>query len=189
MRIKEYLKKKKMSLYKLSKMTGIPYSTLRDLATDNTSLLKASAEKVYKISAALGITMEDLIRPYVNKRPSFDNFKSDICQRVRRMGDIPYIIMVLEDNLIRQFYEDGWYPEALYLLAMVDYLSKENNIPICSDYDDLRKIKLTETVFPNSVVALAESTGNKEYYTDAIKKAIPEFLKYNIVESEIRNVC
>ena len=71
---------------------------------------------------------------------------------------------------------------------MLDYLSKENNVPLCTDYDDLRKAKLTKPLFSASIVSLVEATGNNNYYTDAINSSIPEFLKYNIVESDIRNV-
>ena len=104
------------------------------------------------------------------------------------MGEIPFIIELLQSNQIREYYEDQWYPESLYLLSMLDYLSRENNIPVCTDYDDIRKAKLSKILFPASVIALVNATGNDLYYVEAIKNSIPEFLKHNIVESEIRDV-
>ena len=188
MLLKKYVEESNMSLYELSKKTEIPYSTLRDLVTNKTSLEKASAETVYRISYVLGVPMEKMLITYMRPRPSFDNFKSETCHRLKESGDIPFMIDLLESNLIRTYYDDEWYPEALYLLAMLDYLSRENNVPICSEYDDIRKIKLTTYVYPSSVNALALSTGNDSYYVEAISHSIPEFSKYNIIESEVREV-
>lgn len=188
MLLKDFINKENISLYKLSKDTSIPYSTLRDLYTNKTPLSKASGEVIYKISSSLNVSMEDLLSSYMMKRPSFENFKSETCQRLHSMGDIPFIIELLESDLIHEYYSNEWYPEALYLLAMLDYLCKENNIPLCTDYNTLRKAKLTDTVFPASVVALAEATNNTDYYTDAINNSIPEFLRFNIVESDVRDV-
>ncbi len=188
MHLKDYIDKELISLYRLSKDTSIPYSTLRDLYTDKTPLCKASGEIIYKLADALHVSMEDLLSPYMKKRLVFENFKSETCQELKRMGDTPFIIDLLESDRIRKYFKDQWYPEALYLLAMLDFLCKENDIPVCTDYDDIRKTKLSEPLFPSSVVALAEATNNKQYYTDAMEHSIPEFLKYNIVESEIRDV-
>ena len=188
MLLKHYLNKMDMSLYRLSKDTSIPYSTLRDLYTNKTPLSKASGEVIYKISSAINVPMEKLLYSYMKTRPSFENFKSETCQKIKMMGEIPFIIELLQSNQIREYYEDQWYPESLYLLSMLDYLSRENNIPVCTDYDDIRKAKLSKILFPASVIALVNATGNDQYYVEAIKNSIPEFLKHNIVESEIRDV-
>ena len=42
------------------------------------------------------------------------------------MGDVDFIIHTLESNEIRVLFDRRWYPEALYLLAMIDYLSRIN---------------------------------------------------------------
>jgi len=49
------------------------------------------------------------------------------------MADIDFIIETLEADEIRKFYERRWYREALYLLAMIDYLSRMNSLPICTN--------------------------------------------------------
>ena len=94
----------------------------------------------------------------ISNRPSFEQFRSNTCQKLKDPGDLPFITHLLESNLIRTYYEKKWYPESLYLLAMLDHLSTLNGISLCSSYNDLRK-------------------------------AIPEFLRFNIVEYDIRNVC
>ena len=52
----------------------------------------------------------------------------------------------LESDEIRRLYNKQWYPEALYLLAMVDYLSRENGVPLCTKYSDIRNCKLKRCV-------------------------------------------
>ena len=45
-------------------------------------------------------------------------------------GDITFITQTIESQEIIHYLERRWYPECLYLLAMVDYLSRENHIPL-----------------------------------------------------------
>ena len=74
------------------------------------------------------------------------------------------------------------------MLAMVDYISRENDIPICDDYDDLRICKLDEPVYPASLRAMAIASNNDSVLKDAFVNAIPEFKRFNIIENEVRNV-
>lgn len=124
----------------------------------------------------------------MHKRTSFEVFKSNVCHRVRNIGDIKFIIETLESDLIQEYFNMKWYPEALYLLAMVDYLSRENDLPLCTNYDDIRNCKLASVVFPSSVLALTAFTGDERYKEESLRESIPEFLRFNIVESEVRNV-
>ena len=105
------------------------------------------------------------------------------------MGDIPFVIDLLQSNQIRKLYEKKWYPEALYLLAMLDYLSRENSIPICKNYNDIRASKLEWRIYPSSVMILCKALHSDAPKEECIRLAIPEFLRFNIVESEVRNVC
>ena len=47
---------------------------------------------------------------------------------------------------------------------------------------------LQDTVYPASVLAMSEVTNNPQIKEQSIKEAIPEFIRFNIVESEVRNV-
>jgi len=124
----------------------------------------------------------------MQKRFSFEVFKSNVCHRVKNLGDIAFIIETLESDLIQEYFNMRWYPEALYLLAMVDYLSRENDLPLCTNYNDIRNCKLDSTIFPSSILALTVFTGNERYKEESLRESIPEFLRFNIVESEIRDV-
>lgn len=174
--------------YRLAKNSGVPYSTLNDICNGKTQLEKCSAETVYRPAKELGVSMEDLLEPYMVRRVSFEVFKSNVCHRVKEQGDIAFLTEALEQDLIRAYYERKWYPESLYLLAMVDYLSRVNGIPLCEDYDDLRKCRLTETVYPASVLSLSAASGTQEAKERSQQVAIPEFMRFNIVESEVRSV-
>ena len=123
------------------------------------------------------------------QRLAFEQFKSNTCHRVKDMGDIPFIIRLLESNQIRRFYEKKWYPEALYLLAMLDYLSRENDIPLCKNYNDIRTAKLQQPVYPSSIVVMCEVMNSDAPKEKCLQEAIPEFLRFNIMECDVRNVC
>lgn len=122
------------------------------------------------------------------ERASFELFKSSICHRVREMGDVDFIIDTLEKEEIRAYYERAWYPESLYLLAMLDYISRLNHIPLCADYDDLRRCRLAEPLYPSGIVALCAVEKSGREKERSLHSAIPEFIRFNIVESEVRNV-
>lgn len=71
---------------------------------------------------------------------------------------------------------------------MLDYLSRENNVPVCDEYDDLRRCKLEKAVYPASLLAMSAAAKSEDVLQNAVKKAIPEFRRFNIIESEVRNV-
>ncbi len=188
MTIQDALQEKKMSIYRLAKESGVPYATLNDICNGKTRLEKCSAETIYRLARALNVSMEKMLAPCMVKRPSFENFKSTVCHRVKEKGDIAFIIDTLENQDIRIYYSQKWYPEALYLLAMLDYLSRENDVPLCDEYDDLRSCKLERPLYPASIRAVAAAEKNDAAMKRAAETAIPEFMRFNIVESEVRNV-
>ena len=124
----------------------------------------------------------------MEKRCNFELFKSNVCHRLKESGDIDFLIETLEKDMIREYYNRKWYLECFYLLAMVDYISKQNDIPICTDYDDLRQQRMQELIYPVGILITANVLEDDKIKEDAVKNAIPEFLKYNIVENEVRNV-
>lgn len=119
----------------------------------------------------------------------FECFKSNVCHLLKDLGDLEFIRRILIDDPISQFVKSrhaGW---ALYLLATLDHVSKENDIPLCTRYDNLRKTKLKELAIPAGIKISAELLGNQTVLEKAQKNALPEFLKYNILEGDIRDVC
>ena len=128
------------------------------------------------------------IEPCLEKRCSFELFKSNVCHRLKTLGDIDFLIDVLENNEIESYYEKKWYPESLYLLAMVDYISRVNGVDICEEYSSLRKQQLSDILYPSGILALAAALKSAAPKKQAIENAIPEFMRFNIVECEVRDV-
>lgn len=192
MTINAMLDRQSMTKYRLAKESGIPHATISDICSGKAQIEKCSAETLYKIARVLNVTIEDLIRDRMEEpqehRSTFDVFKSNVCHRVKDVGDIEFIIEVLESNIIRKYYEKKWFAESLYLLAMVDYLSRLNELPLSVEYNDLRSKKLAKPLYPMSVVLADAVLHTTTHATRSYEAAIPEFLRFNIVESEIRNV-
>lgn len=188
MMLPELLERKSMTIYQLSKMSGVPYTTVNDIYHGRTSLDKCTAETVYKLSRTVDLSMEDLLSPYLQKRISFELYKSNVCHRLKELGDIRFIMETLKSDDINRLFMRKWYPESLYLLAMLDYLSRENKLPLCTIYEPLRSMKLQETLYPASILALAMTSKSARIKEDVRAESIPEFLRHNIVENEVRNV-
>ena len=184
MQLTARMARQNLSIYRLAKTSGVPYATLNDICNGKAKLEKCSAETVYRLARALDVSMEELLAPYLTKRSSFELFKSSVCHRLKEMGDPDFIMDVLKSQEIRTYYDRGWYPESLYLLAMLDYLSRRNDLPLCEDYNEIRKYKLESPLYPADI-NLSEKLLGKDSRKTALKKAIPEFLEYNIVECEV----
>jgi len=188
MNINDLLKQKNLSKYKLSKDSGVSFTTVSEITTGKTNIKNCTGDTLYRLSKSLDVTMEDLLADSMEYRQSFEIYKSNICHMVKDMGDIDFIIDTLESGKIRKLYQKKWYPESLYLLAMVDYLSRENGLPICNEYNDIRATRLCDTIYPSSVIAMSAFSRSDQPKQDSYAKAIPEFMRFNIVESEVRNV-
>ena len=188
MRIKDVMKIKNLSVYRVSAMSDIPYSTLTDIVNEKTQIEKCNVETVYKLCKTLDIDMLQLIEERMMPRCSFELFKSNVCHQLKELGDREFIINALETNIVRTYYERQWYPECLYTLAMLDYVSRINNIPICTNYNDIRCMRLQETIYPASIAALAAMNQDRDIKAESQRRSIPEFMRFNIVECEVRNV-
>jgi len=152
------MKENNITKYRLAKESGIPYTTVSDICSGKARLEKCSAETVFRIASALNVSMESLIKPYMDKRIDFELFKSNICHRLKELGDIDFLIELLEEDSISKYYEKKWYPESLYLLGMLDYISRENGIPLCTKYDAFRSMKLKSPLFPSSISMACKKT-------------------------------
>lgn len=188
MNINELLVQKKMTKYKLAKNSDVPQTTVIDICSGKTRIEKCSAHTLYKLAKTLDVTMESLVSDAMKYRPSFETFKSNVCHMVKDIGELDFVIHTLESDEIRELYQKQRFPECLYMLAMLDYLCRENGLPVCAEYNDIRKMRLSETIYPAGIVTLCTALKNDEAMTKSRADAIPEFMRFNIVESEVRNV-
>jgi len=188
MSLNELLEEKNFTKYQLSKISGVPFTTISEITTGKSKIKNCTGDTLYRLAKALNITIEELLEESMEYRQSFENYKSNVCHQVKEMGDLEFIIDTLESDRIRKLYNRQWYPESLYLLAMVDYLSRENDLPQCSNYEDIRSTKLQKPIYPSGIIVLCAAMGSEQPKQESYENAIPEFKRFNIVENEIRNV-
>ena len=195
MELMSLLKEKQLSVYQCAKESHVPYTTLSDIVKGKTRIEKCTAETLYKLAKTLNVAMEELLTECFKENEDtsdvrdFEVYKSNICHLVKDKGDIDFIVDTLKENRIRTYWERKWYRESFYLLAMVDYISRENDLPLCKDYEDIRNCTLSEPLYPRDVILAAKLDASLDVKQQCLKEAIPEFMRFNIIESEIRNVC
>ena len=191
MQLAMLMEDRNMSTYQCSKLSDIPYTTLLELVKGKTSIAKCSAETVFKLAKALNISMDELYKQLhvVESRPAFETFKSNVCHEVKEKGDIDFIIDTLEQDNVSKYWDRRWYPEAYYTLAMLDYLSRLNALPLCQNYENIRRTSLKKPLFPRDIELAAKLHPSLDVKQQALEESIPEFARFNIVEKEIRNVC
>ena len=185
------LEEKSMSTYQCSRKSGIPYTTLLELVKEKTKKEKCSAETVYRLARVLGLSMDELYTQLhsAETRVAFETFKSNICHAVKEKGDLDFIIDTLQADDVQKYWDRHWYPEAYYTLAMLDYLSRENKLPLCTNYENIRRTSLKKTIYPRDIELAARLDPSLDVKAQAIQDSIPEFIRFNIVEREVRNVC
>ncbi|MBE5846745.1 MAG: helix-turn-helix transcriptional regulator [Lachnospiraceae bacterium] len=192
MTINTLLKEKEMTKYALSKKTGLSKSTVSDICNGKIPLKKCTGETLYKIAQALNVTVDALLDPVMKERIPFELFKSNVCHRLKREGDIDFLINTITDNVVLKYYELEWYPECFYMLAMIDYLSKLNDVPLIKEYDLVRQHQLENPLFPTDIyltsIMIADDRERESFLNKAYQSSIPDFLEYNIVEKDVRDV-
>jgi len=119
----------------------------------------------------------------------FENFKSNVCHMLKDMGDIEFLLYIIKSNDIQEYYEKEELLECFYLLGMIDYLCKENNLPFIENYNYIRKYKLEEPVFPLGIHAKCLVFKSEEPKNKSLREAIPEFKRFNIIENGVRDAC
>ena len=92
MNINEFMQQKSLTIYRVAKNSGIQYMTINDICNGKTKLDKCSADTVYRLAKVMNVTMEELLDPILAPRPAFDLFKSNVCHKLKELGDIDFLI-------------------------------------------------------------------------------------------------
>lgn len=192
MTLKKILNEQKMSMYQLSKSSQVPYSTIADLVHEKTKLMNSSVDVVMRISKALNLTLDDLVNrsstePQL-KRVPFERFKNAMRHQLHEMGDKAFLKQMLLEDAVETYASRQWYPEALYVLGMMDLLCRLNQIPLASKYESYRAMKLDRVLYPTDIALLSMAQNDDRIKQEALEKSYPEFKRFNIVEGDIRNV-
>ena len=136
--INEYLAKKDISMYQLSKICGVPYNTLKDVSSGKTDIRKCSGETIHRISQALGVSMDTLFAAYYQTTSDFERFRNSISRRIGEKGPALFVYETLGSGEIRNLYVRKKYDEAFYLLSEFDRVCMENGYPEFFEFDDIR---------------------------------------------------
>ncbi|MEG0503952.1 MAG: hypothetical protein RR547_04850 [Raoultibacter sp.] len=189
MELAAILKRQNLSAYQCAKVANIPYTSLHDVLAGKTRLEKCSADMVYRLSKVLKMSMEEILEKCrKSDRLAFETFKSFVCHEVKRKGDLDFIIDKLQADEVTQYWDKQWYPEAFYLLAMLDYLCKQNDIPCCNKYDSIRSCSLKEPIYPRDIVLASRLSPRLNIEHRCLEESLPEFRRFNIVERSVRDV-
>lgn len=137
---KLFKRKKSLRAVNWSDLCQIPYSTVTISINGKRNLAKCTAETVCKLAKQLDLSMEELLIQE-EKRISFELYKSNLCHALKDKGDISFLTDIITGGDIPRLFERQWYPEGLYLLAMVDYTVDSNDIPLCSEYGRIAEVQ------------------------------------------------
>lgn len=170
MNIKEYLRENHISVREMSVITSIPYSTLNDIVNRRVNLEECQYRTLKKIAAFLKISIEELV--YENE--DFQTFRNKLHHDLKSCGEVEVILEILEKRKIDYYLLHEDMLKAMYLLSLVDYLSKQNEVPLCKEYAELRKQSLKEPYY------VGDQIDNCNY-----EDCIQEFVKHNIYEGEL----
>lgn len=122
------------------------------------------------------------------KYKDYTTYTSELCHALKYMGDYNFVNNILAMVDIEKLLHSGRKKHALYTIAMIDYISKENNIPIKRELENYRKMKMETLSFSSGVEMYTKIVKNDDMKNRALSFAIKEFLTYNIVETSVRNV-
>ncbi len=115
MTIQQLLREKKISRYRLSKISGIPWATLADIYSGKTNLNRCSAGTLSKLSKTLGLSIEELLSLEIEQIINTTNGKPNIKN---------YLETGLSENLQKAIneYLQGEKEQVLYLDCLWDEL-------------------------------------------------------------------
>lgn len=118
----------------------------------------------------------------------YTNYTSELCHMLKRMGDLDFARNILNYVDIDKLLASGRKKHALYTVAIIDYISKENNLPMKEELSKYRGMKMETLSFSSGVETYTRIVKNDSMKKKILDSAIREFLIYNIVESSVRNV-
>ncbi|MCI8525917.1 MAG: hypothetical protein HFF17_08360 [Oscillospiraceae bacterium] len=97
------------------------------------------------------------------ERSSFEPLKRHICHQLRRLRDIGFILDTL------------------------DYISRINGVPLAGEYEDLRQCRPKTTLYPSGILAVCAAANSDAARADAVRNSIPAFIRFHILEGEVRD--
>ncbi len=169
MNIKKYLQENDISLKTMSEITTIPYATLSDIVNEKVDLYECKYKTLRKLSLFLNKPIEEL----VYEKEDFQTFRNNLHHDLKNQSFLEVAADILQKKRIDYYYQNDDIVKALYLLSLVDYVCRTNDIPTCSDYAFLRNKKLKDPFY----IGDSKEFNNRKY--------IMEFKRHNIYEGDL----
>lgn len=116
----------------------------------------------------------------------FPLFTSHLSHELKYRGDVKFINTILQDENIEELFDNGFYRRTLYLVSMLDYLCRINNVPVKNEIEKYRNYKLEKLTFFDDVELYEKHTGRADLKKEILQESIPEFLEHNIAERNVR---
>ena len=83
----------------------------------------------------------------------FSRYRSFLQHKVKN-NELETMLYILDSNIIKECVNDNNYLFALYTLALLDLLCKKYGYCLCSDYDNLRSVKLANPFYVGDISLL-----------------------------------
>ena len=83
--VDKILKTRNLTIYRLSKISGIPKTTLVDLANGTTSLYNASLKTVNKLALSLDVTVEELLKGDILVKDNLNDLPPFLIDAIKKM--------------------------------------------------------------------------------------------------------
>ena len=208
MYIKELMRKNNMTRAELSRRSGVPDSTLRDILNESAKLDRCEVLTLICLASALGTTVEDIMEHYWEDgdwgdeeddddfydgkviRPNgqaafFYVFAAIVADELKEDTAEGYLHFIQKGNWVEHFYKDGSYDHALLLVGVSDYLCRKLHRSPISEYDRYRNDRLEHPIYPLRLMDIDYDGEEYEAEKDDIMAyAIPELTRFNIFMTE-----
>ncbi len=96
MNIQSMLEKKNMTMYSLSKLSGVPKTTVIDICSGKSSIDGCNAKTVFRLSKALGCTMEELM---MTDNSKYDRITGLPLDRTYLEKGLPEYLLISIENM------------------------------------------------------------------------------------------
>ena len=179
MDIKKYIENKNLSLYKISKMAELPYTTVCDLVNGKTDIMKCSVETIYKLSKALGLKIEQVINkeeiaefnensvPYTKQ----DYYRSMLKNRKN-------VILSRESALEYMNLTDGNFSHIVYVYSTID-LPLPFIVKKVRNFNDIEYTKMDGILITSISQSINDMLEDKETDVQILDQAISHYYYEN----------
>ena len=185
--LEELIKQYKTNIDEVAKYSKVDKATLTKYYSGELSLCKCAVDDFAALAKVFRLTVQelwDMAEHYDFDPKAFEIFKSSTCHAVKEMGNKEFINEIVNKEYIEDYWDNKNRLCACYLLAMIDYLCRLENLPLIEKFDCIRWYRLPKLVYPYSF----NFANNPNMIKNALAQAIPEFYKHGIVEGDIFNV-